>query len=95
MDPYYYVFRVGHKFPTIKHHTLTSAAKEAERLSNQHPGETFEILQCQAVTRTVLAKTFWMDGIAPPCSIEESIEKNSITQRAKARITTENPNLPN
>ena len=77
MNPYYYVYRVGHKFPTIKHHTLTSAAYEAERLSNQHPGETFEILQCQAVTRTVLPKTFWMDGITPPRSIQESIGENA------------------
>lgn len=68
MNTYYYVYRVGYKFPTIKHHTLTSAANEAERLANQHPGETFEILQCQAVTRTVLVKTFWMDGVTPPFS---------------------------
>lgn len=69
MKTYYYVYRVGQKGPTIKHHTLTSAANEAERLSNQHPGETFEILQCLAVTRTALAKTFWMDGIDPPLSL--------------------------
>lgn len=37
-----------------------------ERLSNQHPGETFEILQCLAVTRTVMAKTFWLDGLVIP-----------------------------
>lgn len=66
MTSYYYVYRVGQKGPTIKHPTLTSAADEAERLANQHPGETFEILQCVAVTRTVLAKTFWMDGVTPP-----------------------------
>lgn len=66
MEPHYYVYRVGHTKPTIKHHTLKSAAIEAERLSNQHPGETFEILKCLAVTRTVLAKTFWMDGVTPP-----------------------------
>jgi hypothetical protein len=48
MKPYYYVYRVGYKFPTVQHYTLISAAKEAERLSNQHPGEVFEILQCLA-----------------------------------------------
>jgi hypothetical protein len=63
MKPYYYVYRVGGKFPTVQHYTLTSAKKEAERLSNQHPGEVFEILQCLAITRTVLAQTFWMDGV--------------------------------
>jgi hypothetical protein len=65
MKPYYYVYRVGHKGPTIKHDTLTSATTEAERLSNQHPGEAFEILKCLAVTRTTEAKTFWMDGVTP------------------------------
>lgn len=81
MNPYYYVYRVGYKFPTIKHHTLTSAANEAERLSNQHPGETFEILQCLAVTRTVLAKTFWMDGVTPPPSFQEhSGENNALSE---------------
>jgi hypothetical protein len=66
MSPYYYVYRVGNKFPTLKHQTLTSAVTEAERLSNQHPGETFEILQCLAITRTVMAKTFWLDGLVIP-----------------------------
>jgi hypothetical protein len=71
MKPYYYVYRVGHKGPTIKHDTLTSATTEAERLSNQHPGETFEILQCLAITRTVMAKTFWLDGLVIPLNKEE------------------------
>jgi hypothetical protein len=66
MKPYYYVYRVGYKFPTVQHDTLTSATKEAERLSNQHPGEVFEILQCLAITRAVLAQTFWTDGVTPP-----------------------------
>jgi hypothetical protein len=69
---YYYVVRVGYKFPTVKHVTLTSAVNEAERLCNQHPGETFEILQCLAVTRAVLAKTSWLDGVTPPSAFRES-----------------------
>ena len=68
MKPHYYVYRVGQKGPTIKHATLLSAATEAERLSNQHPGETFEILQCVGVTRTTIAQTSWMDGVTPPVS---------------------------
>ncbi len=71
MKPYYYVYRVGHTAPKIKHDTLTSAVTEAERLSNQHPGETFEILQCLAFTRTVVAKTFWLDGLVIPLHKEE------------------------
>lgn len=66
MKPYYYVYRVGNKAPTIRHYSLLVATKEAERLSNQHPGETFEILQCLGITRTAKASTFWMDGVAPP-----------------------------
>jgi hypothetical protein len=66
MKTYYYIYRVGYKFPTVHHYTLTSAKKEAERLSNQHPGEVFEILQCVAITRTRLAQWFWIDGVTPP-----------------------------
>jgi hypothetical protein len=69
MTSYYYVYRVGNRAPTIKHPTLASAANEAERLANQHPGDTFEILQCLAITRTVMAKTFWLDGVTPPTSV--------------------------
>jgi hypothetical protein len=68
MKPYYYIYRVGHKGPNVKHPTLLSATKEAERLSCQHPGETFEILQCLGFTRTATAQTFWMDGVTPPTS---------------------------
>lgn len=63
MKPYYYVHRVGYGSPTVKHKTLQDAAKEAERLSAQHSGETFEILQCVGFTRTVTPQTFWMDGV--------------------------------
>ena len=80
MNSHYYVYRVGHTKPTIRHHTLTSAANEAERLSSQHPGEIFEILQCLAVTRTVLAKTFWMDGVTPPPSFQQSSWENTQSQ---------------
>jgi len=66
MKPYFYVYRVNAQHPRVKHDTAESAAKEAERLAAQHPGETFEILQCIAITRTVNPQTFWMDGIIPP-----------------------------
>ena len=85
MNSHYYVYRVGHTKPTIRHHTLASAANEAERLSSQHPGETFEILQCLAVTRTVLAKTFWMDGVTPPHSFREFSGENTQTEGPSPR----------
>jgi hypothetical protein len=66
MPPYYYVYRVGYGKPTIKHATLESATTESERLAGQHPGETFEILQCLGITRTITPQTFWMDGVTPP-----------------------------
>jgi hypothetical protein len=77
MNSHYYVYRVGHKGPTIKHESLTSAAHEAERLSAQHPGEVFEILQCLGMTRTVTPQTFWMDGVTPPPSFQESSGENT------------------
>ena len=66
MKPYYYVFRVGGSHPRIKHPTLESAHTEAMRLAAQHPGDSFEILQCLATTRTINPQTFWMDGVIPP-----------------------------
>jgi len=72
MKSYYYVYRVGHSKPTIKHHSLSSAVKESQRLSNQHPQEAFEILKCLAITMTTTANTFWMDGVVP----EEMRESN-------------------
>ena len=66
MKPYYYIFRVGGSHPRIKHPTLEDAASESERLAGQHPGETFEILKCLGVTRTINPQTFWMDGVVPP-----------------------------
>ena len=63
MTPYYYIFRVGGSHPRIKHPTLESAHTEALRLAGQHPGDTFEILQCIATTRTTNPQTFWMDGV--------------------------------
>jgi hypothetical protein len=65
MKPYYYVYRVGRNAPTVKHATIESAEAEALRLSAQHPGDTFEILQCQGITRTTTPQTFWMDGFQP------------------------------
>lgn len=71
MKPYYYVYRVGHKHPAIKHATPALAAAEAERLAAQHPGDTFEVLQCLAITRTTAPVTFWLDGCGPT---EETVE---------------------
>ena len=72
MTPHYYVYRFGFGMPTIKHDTLESAVREAERLAVQHRGEAFEILQCLGITRAVTAQTFWLDGVIPP-----SLTRNS------------------
>lgn len=62
MKPYYYVYRVGNGNSNVKHSTIESAQKEAERICNQHPGSVFEILKCLAIVRCTQASTFWMDG---------------------------------
>jgi hypothetical protein len=66
MKPYFYIYRVDHSLPRVKHATIESAHSEAMRLSEQHPGETFEILQCLGITRTTTPQTFWVDGVIPP-----------------------------
>ena len=65
MKKYYYVYRVGHEGPTVKHHQLSSAVREAERRASQHPGEVFEILEAIAITQTTAVQTLWMDGKKP------------------------------
>lgn len=66
MKPYYYVYRVNDRGPRVRHSTLDSAHTEALRLAAQHPGESFEILQCLATVRTTSPQAFWMDGVIPP-----------------------------
>ena len=61
MKPYYYIYRVGGSHPKTKHANLKLAHDESLRLSGQHPGETFEILQCVGITRTTEPSTFWLD----------------------------------
>lgn len=65
MRPYYYIHRDGGFPPSVKHSSLDLAHKESIRLSNQHPGEAFEILVCIGITRTTRPDTFWMDGVTP------------------------------
>lgn len=66
MRPYYRIYRVGSSSPMpVRHATPALAATEAERLAAQHPGDTFEVLQCLAVTRTTTPVTFWLDGCGP------------------------------
>ena len=66
MKPYYYIYRVGYGKPTIKHQSLALAHTEAMRLAGQHPGETFEILECLGIVQTTTPQAFWMDGVIPP-----------------------------
>jgi hypothetical protein len=65
MKPYYYVFKpVGHP-PSRKHDTLEDAIKESQRLCEMHPNQTFEVLQCVAITSAPKPQvsTFYMDGV--------------------------------
>jgi hypothetical protein len=67
MKPYYYVFKpVGHP-PSRKHDTLEDAIKESQRLCEIHPNQTFEVLQCVAITSAPKPQvsTFYMDGVVP------------------------------
>lgn len=70
MKPYFYVFRVGGSHPRIKHPTLQQAHAESLRLAAQHPGDSFEILQCLGITQTTTPQTFWNDGFGPPERVE-------------------------
>lgn len=65
MTPYYYVYRWAHGQPIQRHTKLTDAVIEAERLAQKHPGETFEILECVAMSKINPSCTFWMDGKTP------------------------------
>jgi hypothetical protein len=65
MKPYYYVFKpVGHP-PIRKHDTLEDAVKESQRLCEMHPNQTFEVLQCLAITSAPKPQvsTFYVDGV--------------------------------
>lgn len=67
MKPYYYVFSPQRHAPSRKHDTLEDAVKEAQRLCEMHPNQTFEVLQCVAITSAPKPQvsTFYMDGFAP------------------------------
>jgi hypothetical protein len=58
-SPHFYVYRIGHNIPTVKHQTMSTAVQEAERLAGQHPGETFEVLECRSITRTKTPETVY------------------------------------
>jgi len=64
MKPYYYVHCIHYK-SIVKYYTLESAHREAMRLSEQHKGYVFEILQCVGLVRIVKPQVFWMDGVNP------------------------------
>ena len=76
MKPYYYVYRVNDRGPRIKHATIKEAHAEAMRLAGQHPGESFEILQCLATVRTTNPQAFWMDGVRPVhiCAMHQAMD---------------------
>lgn len=65
MKPYYYVYKYGNAGPRVRHATLDQAESEAMRLSEEHPGATFEILMAVGLTKTTTVQTFWMEDIYP------------------------------
>jgi len=75
MKSYYYVNHVKEGHLTVRHPNLHAAHVDALRLSTSHPGEIFEILMCLGITRTSEASTFWMDGVNPYQSTNQSNEQ--------------------
>lgn len=67
MKTYFYVYRRFNDAPNHKHETLESAVAASQRLAARYPSETFEILQCVALTSAPKphASTSYMDGAAP------------------------------
>jgi hypothetical protein len=67
MKSYYYVFSPAGHAPRHKHDTFDEAVKESQRLCEMHPDQTFEVLQCVAITSAPKPQvsTFYMDGFAP------------------------------
>jgi hypothetical protein len=61
METFFYVYRktnnnslapmVGVTIPSVKHATISEAITEAERLAAKHPGDSFEVLQCVAISQ--------------------------------------------
>jgi hypothetical protein len=102
MKSHSHVYWVGYSNPTIKRATLETATAESLRLSAQHPGEVFEILECLGVSRTTTttitlwddgepeAETPWIDhdGGEMPCKAGQKIE---IMFRSKVTATTRLP----
>ena len=78
MKPYYRIYRVGERMVNVTHATATQAAAEAERLAAQHPGSTFEVLQCIATASCTKPSTFWMDGFGPEQVTTDKPESDSI-----------------
>ncbi len=67
MKSYYYVFSPAGHAPRHKHETFDEAVTESRRLCELHPNQTFEILQCVAITSVPKPQvnTLYMDGVAP------------------------------
>ena len=60
MKAFYYVYNYGNLMPKVRHLSLESAQKEAERLTLQH-NLSYEILKCVGVTRMTKAETVMID----------------------------------
>ena len=80
MKSYYYVHSVNNLSTSDRHATPALAVAEAERLAAQHPGDTFEVLQCLAVTRTTTPVTEWLDGCGPVAEPEWTFDWSKVPE---------------
>lgn len=49
--PFFMVYGLGQRQPTVRHKTRASAALEAERLARAHPGVEFYVLRTVSVSK--------------------------------------------
>jgi hypothetical protein len=95
MNQYFYVYRTNDRgvyLPKVKHPTLDAVSKEATRLAQQHPGDSFEILAFIGVAQATGVTTTWVDGLnatyGKPAEVErlEEVDQgHSVLWGSKAR----------
>lgn len=49
--PFFMVYGLGQRQPTVRHKTRASASLEAERLARMHPGVEFYVLRTVSVSK--------------------------------------------
>lgn len=56
-QPFFMVYGMGQRQPTVRHKSIGSATREAERLAREHPGIEFYVLVTVSVSRRVDVQT--------------------------------------